>query len=85
MNTAILCLTVVSAMGTVTEIMDTAMNISIPMDTLMVMAMDTLMVRIIVMVSTELTSQTILTQCKSAILLKSKKSMMSAGCDHTWY
>lgn len=40
-------------MGTVTEIMDTAMNINIPMDTLMAMAMDTLMVRIIVMVSTE--------------------------------
>ncbi|KAI1236637.1 hypothetical protein IHE44_0014890 [Lamprotornis superbus] len=49
MSTAILCLMVVSAMGTVTEIMDTAMNINIPMGTLMVMAMDTLMVRIIVM------------------------------------
>lgn len=56
MSTAILCLMVVSAMGTVMEIMDTAMNINIPMDTLMVMAMDTLMVRIIVMVSAELIS-----------------------------
>lgn len=62
MSTAILYLTVVSAMGTVTEIMDTAMNINIPMGTLMVTAMDTLMVRIIVMVSTELMSYTILTQ-----------------------
>lgn len=51
MSTAILYLMVVSAMGTVMEIMDTAMNINIPMDT--GTAMDTLMVRIIVMVSTE--------------------------------
>ncbi|KAF4805137.1 Zinc transporter 7 [Turdus rufiventris] len=51
MSTAILYLMVVSAMGTVTEIMDTAMNINIPMDTFMVMAMGTLMVRIIVMVN----------------------------------
>lgn len=56
MSTAILYLMVVSAMGTVTEIMDTAMNINIPMDTLMVMATGTLMVRIIVMVSNELMS-----------------------------
>ncbi|RMC08440.1 hypothetical protein DUI87_14684 [Hirundo rustica rustica] len=54
MSTAILCLTVGSAMGTVTEIMDTATNINIPMDTLMVTAMDTLMVRITVMMVVEI-------------------------------
>lgn len=51
MNTAILCLMVVSAMDTVTEVMVTATNIN--MDTLMTtaIAMDTLMVRIIVMMT----------------------------------
>lgn len=50
MSTAILYLMEVSAMGTVTEVMVTAIN----MDTLMIMAiaMDSLMVRIIAMVST---------------------------------
>lgn len=54
MNTAILYLMVVLAMDTVMELMVMAMNINMPMDTLMVMAiaMDTLKVRIIVMVST---------------------------------
>lgn len=54
MNTAILYLMVVSATDTVMEVMVTAMNINMPMDTLMIVAiaMDSLMVRIIVMVST---------------------------------
>lgn len=54
MNTAILYLMVVSATGTVMEVMVTAMNINMAMDTLMIMAiaMDTLMVKVIVMVST---------------------------------
>lgn len=51
MNTAILYLMVVSAMGMGMEIMDTAMNTNIPMDTLMGTAMGTLMVRIIVMMT----------------------------------
>ncbi|KAK4819635.1 hypothetical protein QYF61_008906 [Mycteria americana] len=53
MNTAILYLMVVSATDTVTEVMVTAMNINMPMDTLMIMAiaMDTLTVRIIVMMT----------------------------------
>lgn len=52
MNTAILYLMVASATDTVMEVMVTAMNINTPMDTLMIMAMDTLTVRVIVMVST---------------------------------
>lgn len=53
MNTAILYLMVVLAMDTVMELMVMAMNINMPMDTLMVMAiaMDTLKVRIIVMMT----------------------------------
>ena len=51
MSTAILYLMEVSAMGTVTEVMVTAMSIN--MDTLMIMAiaMDSLMVRIIAMMT----------------------------------
>ncbi|KAJ7408766.1 solute carrier family 30 member 7 [Willisornis vidua] len=49
MSTAILCSMVVSATGTVMEVTGTAMSRNMPMDTLMAMAMDTLMVRIIVM------------------------------------
>lgn len=51
MNTAILYLMVVSVMDTVMEVTVTAMNINTAMDTLMIMAMDTPMVRITVMVS----------------------------------
>lgn len=56
MNTAILCLMVVSATDTVTEVMGTAMNINTAMGTLMIMAiaMDTLMARITVMVTIRL-------------------------------
>lgn len=52
MNTAILYLMVASAMDIVTEVMVTAMNINMAMDTLMITAMDTLTVRVIAMVST---------------------------------